>query len=233
MGTMVLMSGVFQWLFSQYEGVPTEQVWAEAIAVVFGLLSVWFAKKGNIWVYPTGLINTITFVWLLWVNTLWGDMLINAYYTVMSIYGWVLWSSNANHNVVEVAWATRTEWRIASVLGVASAVFVAVVYYLKPFIKNGFSMEGVQLGAHNFRWTECVDILTTALFLVGMWLMAKRKVENWVLWIIADLISVPLYYVKGMKFTSLQYALFTAIAVMGYISWKKSVVSSQGSEHNG
>ena len=148
--------------FAQYRGVETHLVVLEIIGVLFGFLSVWYAKKGNIWVYPTGIISTVLFVYLLWHYVLWGDMLINAYYTAMSIYGWVLWAKNAQDNVI-----------------------------------------------------------TTAIFLVGMWLMAKRKIENWLFWILGDLISVPLYFKKGMLFTSFQYLLFTIIAIMGYIEWKK------------
>ena len=100
-------------------------------------------------------------------------------------------------------------------------VFVTAVYYLKPYIKNNFSMQGISLGFHNFLPTEYVDVFTTSIFLIGMWLMAKRKVENWVFWILGDLISVPLYLKKGMLFTSFQYFLFTIIAIMGYREWKQ------------
>ena len=82
-------------------------------------------------------------------------------------------------------------------------------------------MEGVQLGFHNFLFTEYIDVFTTAIFLVGMWLMAKRKLENWLFWILGDLVSVPLYLKKGMFFTSFQYLLFTIIAIMGYLEWKR------------
>ena len=200
------MEAFFNWFFSQYQGVPTHLVVLEIIGVFFGFLSVWLAKKGNIWVYPTGIISTVLFVYLLWHYVLWGDMLINAYYTAMSIYGWVLWAKNA---------------QICTLLGVFSLVFVTAVYYLKPYIENNFSMQGISLGFHNFLPTEYVDVFTTSIFLIGMWLMAKRKVENWVFWILGDLISVPLYLKKGMLFTSFQYFLFTIIAIMGYREWKQ------------
>lgn len=215
------MNPFFQWLFSQYQGVPFHLVLIEIIGVIFGFLSVWFAKRGNIWVYPTGIVSTVLFVYLLWHYVLWGDMLINAYYTVMSVYGWVLWAKNAHNQQISISPTTRKDWQVCIGLGLFSLLFVVGVYYLKPFIRNDFSMEGVQLGFHNFLFTEYIDVFTTAIFLVGMWLMAKRKLENWLFWILGDLVSVPLYLKKGMFFTSFQYLLFTIIAIMGYLEWKR------------
>jgi len=210
-------------VFNQYDGVPTHLVVLEIIGVIFGFLSVWYARKGNIWVYPTGIISTMLFVYLLWHYVLWGDMLINVYYTIMSIYGWVLWARNAQDNIITISRTTPTDWKTATLLGAFSFLFVIGVYYLKPFIKNDFSLQGVTLGFHNFLPTEYVDVFTTAIFLVGMWLMAKRKIENWLFWIVGDLISIPLYYIKGMVFTSFQYLLFTIIAIMGYLEWRRKL----------
>ena len=210
-------------MFNQYDGVPTHLVVLEIIGVIFGFLSVWYAKKGNIWVYPTGIISTMLFVYLLWHYVLWGDMLINVYYTIMSIYGWVLWARNAQDNIITISRTTPADWKTATLLGAFSFLFVIGVYYLKPFIKNDFSLKGVTLGFHNFLPTEYVDVFTTAIFLVGMWLMAKRKIENWLFWIVGDLISIPLYYIKGMVFTSFQYLLFTIIAIMGYLEWRRKL----------
>ena len=105
---------------------------------------------------------------LLWHYVLWGDMLINAYYTAMSIYGWVLWAKNAQDNVITISVTTRRDWQICGLLGLFSLSFVTIVYYLKPYIKNNFSMEGISLGFHNFLPTEYVDVFTTAIFLVGI-----------------------------------------------------------------
>ena len=215
------MNHIFEWIFSQYKDTPIHLLTIELLGVFFGLLSVLFSKKRNIWVYPTGIISTVLFVYLLWVGRLFGDMLINAYYTAMSIYGWILWAKNAQDNVITISATTRRDWQICTLLGVFSLVFVTAVYYLKPYIKNNFSMQGISLGFHNFLPTEYVDVFTTSIFLIGMWLMAKRKVENWVFWILGDLISVPLYLKKGMLFTSFQYFLFTIIAIMGYREWKQ------------
>lgn len=223
------MNLIFEWFFSQYQGVSTHLVVLEIIGVIFGFLSVWFAKKGNIWVYPTGIVSTTIFVYLLWVFTLWGDMLINFYYTVMSIYGWILWSKNTQSDNIHITISKTNarDWLICSVLAVFSLALVTVAYYFKPYIQNGFSMQGVSLGFNHFLKTEYVDIFTTAIFLVGMWLMAKRKIENWIFWIIGDIISVPLYAHKRLFFTSFQYFLFTIIAIFAYIEWKKNLNKQQ------
>ena len=174
------MNHIFDWVFAQYQGVPTHLIYVEVFGVLFGLLSVLFSKKRNIWVYPTGIISTVLFVYLLWVGRLFGDMLINAYYTIMSVYGWVLWAKNSQDNVhVEIATMGAKDRKITLYLALLSGLFVMLVYYFKPYINNDFSMEGIALGWGHFVWTDWVDAFTTAIFLVGMWLMAKRKIENW------------------------------------------------------
>ncbi|MFK8301019.1 nicotinamide riboside transporter PnuC [Capnocytophaga canimorsus] len=216
------MSLIFNWLFDQYKGVATHWIVLEVIGVIFGLLSVFFAKKRNIWVYPTGIVSTVIFVYLLWEFRLFGDMMINGYYTVMSVYGWVLWAQNSQDQVhVEVSVMNSKDWLISLRLALFSLVLVTTVYFFKPYINNSFSMEGVSLGFEFFSLLDGVDIITTAIFLVGMWLMAQRKIENWIFWIVGDLISVPLYYYKGLKFTSLQYLIFTIIAYYGYREWRE------------
>lgn len=210
-----------------YESYDTFQIILEAIATVFGVLSVYFSIKKNIWVYPTGIISTALYVFILFNFGLLGDMLINCYYTVMSIYGWFLWSkSSEDHIHVKVSWAHRKEWIFAAVLFVVSLILVTLIYYYKPYIDNHFSMSNVELGLYHLDWANWLDILTTAIFLVGMWLMAKRKIENWIFWIIGDIICIPMMIYKGLGITSIQYLVFTAMAIIGYIEWKKDHLSA-------
>lgn len=205
-----------------YATYETYQIVLEIIATIFGLLSVFFSIRKNIWVYPTGIVSTVLYVYILFKFGLLGDMMINFYYTVMSIYGWFLWSqSSEDHIHVEVSWATQKEWIFSALLFFISIFLVTLVYYYKPFIDNHFSMENVQLGLYHLDWANWLDILTTAIFLVGMWLMAKRKIENWIFWIIGDIICVPMMIYKGLGITSIQYFVFTAMAVIGYLEWKK------------
>lgn len=206
-----------------YESYENYQITLEVVATIFGLLSVYFSIRKNIWVYPTGIISTALYVYILYNFGLLGDMLINFYYTVMSIYGWILWAkSSEDHVHVSVKWASKKDWIFSGVLFMISIILVTIVYYYKPVIDNNFSQSNVQLGLYHLDWANWLDILVTAIFLVGMWLMAKRKVENWIFWIIGDFICVPMMIYKGLGITSIQYLVFTAMAIIGYIEWKKN-----------
>jgi len=201
------MNHIFDFLFSQYSDYETTDIILEIVAVIFGFLSVWYSKQNKLLVFPTGMLSTLIFVYLLLKWELLGDMMINAYYFCMSVYGWYIWTRkvDATH-VTQISKTTTKEKKQSIAIFIATLIFVFIVY--KVFDKwNG--------------WVAYVDTVTTAIFFVGMWLMARRKLENWILWIIGDVISVPLYFYKGFTFTSFQYLGFTAIAIFGYLAWKK------------
>jgi nicotinamide mononucleotide transporter len=198
---------IIGYFFSQYNDYETVDIVLEIVAILFGLVSVLFAKKNNILVYPTGIISTILFVYLLNKWGLVGDMLINGYYTTMSIYGWYIWTrKKENQPEFPISKMTIKEYYQGIVIFVLTLLFVVIVYkYFDKFTN----------------WAAYIDTFTTGIFFVGMWLMAKRKIENWIFWIIGDLVSIPLYFYKGYTFTSLQYVLFTIIAIYAYLEWKK------------
>lgn len=202
------MQPIFDILFEQYYDYPLLFIILELVAVIFGFLSVWFSKQENILVYPTGIISTAIFVYLLWQWGLLGDMMINAYYFSMSIYGWYIWTRKVDAvHFTPITFMSQKEHLQSAGIFVATLLFVYAVYeYFDKWTD----------------WTAYVDTFTTGIFFVGMWLMARKKVENWIYWIIGDLISVPLYFYKGLTFTSFQYLLFTIIAFYGYRAWKKS-----------
>lgn len=207
-----------------YESYTNVQIALEALATVFGILSVYFSIKKNIWVFPTGIISTAIYVYILFNFGLLGDMLINFYYTIMSIYGWILWSKNSEDHIhVEVSHTTKKEWGFAIVLFIVSLFLVTLVYYFKPVIDNQFSFNNVDLGLYHLDWANYLDIFVTSAFLVGMWLMAKRRVENWIFWIIGDIICVPMMLYKGLGITSVQYLVFTVMAILGYQNWKRNL----------
>ncbi len=208
-----------------YESYETYQIILEIIAMVFGIFSVYFSVKKNIWVYPTGIISTALYVYILYVFGLLGDMMINFYYTVMSIYGWILWAkSSEDHVHVKVSWASKKDWIFAAILFVLSLILVMIVYYYKPYIDNHFIIAGVKLGLAHLDWANWLDVFTTAIFLVGMWFMAKRKIENWIFWIIGDIICIPMMIYKGLGITSLQYLVFIIMATIGFFEWKKDFI---------
>lgn len=193
-------------LFYQYSQYSNTDISLEIIAVFFGFLSVWFSKNNNILVFPTGMINTSIFVYLLLKWSLLGDMIINAYYFIMSIYGWYFWLKGTNNTVSPISKVSNIDIRIVVLLFISSAAFVSLVY---TFFDKWETI------------VSYIDILTTAIFFAAMWLMAKRKVESWIFWIVGNIISVPLYLHKGLAFTSIQYFIFTVIAIAGYIKWKE------------
>lgn len=206
-----------------YESYDSLQIILEASGAIFGTLSVYFSIKKNIWVYPTGIISTLIYVYILFNFGLLGDCLINVYYTIMSVYGWILWAKNSEDHVhVDVTWATKKEWVYAVILFILSLVLVTFIYYYKPYIDNQFSMVGTNLGLYHLDWANWMDIFTTSIFLVGMWFMAKQRIENWIFWIIGDFICIPMMIFKGLGITSVQYLVFTIMAILGYLSWKKS-----------
>lgn len=207
------MNPIFEFFFGQYSEYETIDIVLEAVAIVFGFLSVWFSKQNNVLVFPTGMISTVIFVYLLLKWELLGDMMINAYYFIMSVYGWYIWTKKVDTSrVTPISRTTFNEKKISIAIFLATLLFVYLVYI--SFDKWT-------------SWVAYVDTITTAIFFVGMWLMARRKLENWIFWIIGDIISVPLYFYKGFTLTSFQYLLFTGIAIFGYIAWKKSINNNQ------
>jgi nicotinamide mononucleotide transporter len=207
------MIQIIDYLFQQYRGYDTVDIVLEIIAVIFGFLSVWYSKQNKILVFPTGMISTSIFVYLLLKWGLLGDMMINGYYFVMSVYGWYIWTRkiDATH-VTPISRTTKKEKNQSIFIFLATIAFVFIVYHYNDKWTS---------------WTAYVDTFTTAIFFVGMWLMAKRKIENWIYWIIGDIISVPLYLYKGLAFTSFQYLGFTFIAIFGYLAWKKYLNKSK------
>ncbi|WP_136480419.1 nicotinamide riboside transporter PnuC [Cognatitamlana onchidii] len=203
------MSLIFEFFFKQYAQYQTVDIILEIIAVFFGFASVWFSKKNNVLVFPTGMVSTLIFVYLLLKWELLGDMMINAYYFIMSVYGWYVWTRRVDKtHLTPISRTTSNEKKVGALLFMATLLFVYLVY----ITFNKWTS-----------WVAYVDTITTAIFFVGMWLMARRKIENWIFWIVGDLISIPLYYHKGLTFTSLQYFGFTLIAIFGYLTWREIV----------
>jgi len=206
------MSHIFDWLFAQYQDTPSYLIVLEMIGVVFTILSVWYSKRENILVYPTGLIATGIYVYILLYYALLGDMLINAYYFTMSIIGWYLWTRKVDEtHFIPITTTNLKEKKWSFLLFISALIFVFLVYYATDRYNT---------------WTAYVDTITTAIFFVGMWLMAKKKLENWIYWIVGDLITVPLYWYKGLIFSSILFAVLTVIAIYGYKAWKKNLNKS-------
>jgi len=183
----------------------------EFIAVIAGIGSVWFSRKENILVYPVGLINTIFYIYLSVKGHLYGEASVNFYYTIMSIYGWILWSKKdrqKNERVLHITYSNRKEW-IRQLL--FFSVFYIVIFFSLSWAKQAFAPEAIP-------WA---DAFASATAYTGMWLMAKKKIESWIWWIATNLASIPLYFIKGYVFTSVQFFVLLVLAVAGLMEWKK------------
>jgi nicotinamide mononucleotide transporter len=199
---------MFEFLFDQYKNASTTQIVLEFLAFVFGIASVFYAKKENILVYPTGLVTTVISVYLLYQAKYFADMTMNVYYSVMSVYGWYKWSSRSNEPNLEITRTTHREKVIGVLLFIATALITYLVYKFFDY----------KLEIPNY-----IDIFTSGLFFTAMWYMALKKIENWTLWIIGDCIVVPLFAYRGLWMLSLQYLIFIILAIMAYLEWKRTL----------
>jgi len=203
---------MIEFFFTQYKNASALQIILEFLAFVFGILSVYFAKKENIWVYPTGLVSTTITVYLLYQASYFGDMTMNFYYSIMSIYGWYKWSSKSIQNDLNITKTNNQE----KIIGIFLFFFtIGITYAVYKFFN--YSLE-----IPNY-----IDIFTSGIFFTAMWYMALKKIENWTLWIIGDVIAVPLFAYRGLGMLSLQYIIFTILAVLAYIEWKKILNKNQ------
>jgi len=201
------MISIFQ---SIYEGLLNTG-WVEAIAVIAGIVSVCYSRKENILVFPTGLINTTLYIYLSYKGHLFGEASVNLYYTIMSIYGWYLWTRRKEDQqtyILQITTSSKKEWiqQLAFF-----AAFYLVIYFTLIYLKTAFAPEAIP-------WA---DAFASATAYTGMWLMAKKKVESWIWWILTNIASMPLYFIKGYAFTSLQFLVLLVLAIAGWYSWKQ------------
>ncbi len=181
--------------------------WLEAIAVITGIGSVWFSRQESILVYPVGIVSVLIYVYLAWMYQLYADSGVNFYYFVMSLYGW--WNWKHTRDETEQIPISRSNSREHLINGF---VFVAS-FILLGFVLTKFTDSDVPM------W----DAFTTAAAITAMWLMAQKKIEHWIFWLICNLSSIPLYTYKGLPFTSFQFVIFTILSVMGWTSWSRKL----------
>ncbi len=229
------MNELISFFTEPYQTASALNIALELIAAIFGVASVLYAKKENILVFPTGIISTAIYVYLLSQWNLYGDLIINIYYTLMSIYGWYMWSKiiDDKQQHIPISRTNLTEKIKAFGIFTFTSIFVIFVYRYYNVMPNNLGFNESINDAitkltsgnlHNFRkGTPYLDTFTTGIFFAGMWLMANKKIENWTLWIVGNIVSIPLYFVKGYGFTGIQYILFLILAIQGYNAWKKSL----------
>ena len=201
------MVELYDFFLEAYSTYSKLDIGLEFLAFSFGIISVIYAKKENILVYPTGIICTVITVYLLYKAQYFGDMMMNIYYSLMSIYGWWNWSrKNNNQYLVEITRFSKNDISLTTFLFLLTIGITYLVYI--------YNLS--ELAIPNY-----IDIFTSGIFFTAMWLMANKKLECWIFWIIGDVITVPLYAYRGLGMLSLQYIIFTILAIQGYIEWKK------------
>jgi len=197
------LSGIYQ----QFIYGLQQTSWLEYIAVVFGIASVIFSRMENILVYPVGMINTAIYIYLYLTHGLYADASVNFYYTVMSILGWRMWTrKKEGHSTLIITKSNTKDW-------LSTFIFFGICWAVLYFVLKKFTDSTVPMA----------DSFTSAAAFTGMWLMNKKKIENWIWWIITDLASIPLNFYKHLVFTSFQYLVFLILAFMGYFTWMKKL----------
>ncbi len=201
---------------SIYTGL-VQTTWLEAIAVISGIVSVWYSRKENILVYPTGLLNTTIYIYLSTKGHLLGEASVNIYYTIMSLYGWYLWTRidpQQQKPILKITKSTLKDWRNQCLFFLG---FYLAIYFSLVLLKKDFAPEAIP-------WA---DALASAAAYTGMWLMAKKKLESWLWWIVTNIASIPLYFIKGYAFTSVQFIILLILAIAGWISWNDKIKQGQ------
>lgn len=197
---------MFETIINQYKSIPNWQIAIEIVTFIFGILSVYLAKKENILVYPTGMICTILSVYIMFNAKYYADMSINIYYSIMSVYGWFQWKKITNGKVLSISRTNLKEKIIGIVLFLKTAIICIYIYKFFNY----------KLQINNY-----LDIFTTSLFFTAMWYMAKKKIENWTLWIVGNTFAVYIFFDRQLYIIAIQYIIFTILAISAYIEWKK------------
>lgn len=194
----------------------------EYVAVLAGIISVWYSKKEHVWLYPFGLVNTTVFIYLSYTSGLFGEATVNLYYTIMSVIGWQMWRKKdnlSNTAILKISFASIKEWKQHFIFfGCFYIILYAVLHYLK-----------VNFAKNTIPWA---DAFASATAFTGMWLMNKKKVESWYWWIATNVASIPLYFVKHYVFTSVYYVVLLIMAFYGLAAWAKKANHLQNQINN-
>jgi len=195
-----MLQSFFSWFIDHY---------IELLGTIFGLLYIFFSIKQNIWCWPIGLISSVIYVSVFFNAKFYADMGLQLYYVFISIYGWYYWiygGKSTSKNQLEV---TTTGLKLGFLLFLVNlGLFLFISFVLVNFTDSEIPY-----------W----DALTTAASIVATWMLAQKKIEHWILWIIVDTVSLGLYIYKELYATVILFAVYTVLAFFGYLEWKKSL----------
>ena len=190
--------------------------WQEWVSTATQIISVWYARKNNVLVYPSGIVGVVLASYVYFAMSsppLYADAILNIYYFAMSVYGWINWvQKKQDVELYPISWCTtKQRW-----IGIGTFTLCwASIYFILISLTNSN--------------TPVLDSMVSASAVTAMWWMAQRKIENWLAWIVSNLVAIPLNFYKGFMLFTLMYVLFLFMAWMGYQTWKKNKLFTHGS----
>ncbi|WP_443937965.1 nicotinamide riboside transporter PnuC [Pedobacter sp. MW01-1-1] len=197
-----------EWFFLFKEQIFHTSI-VEWFAVGFGVSEVLLAKRNNVWLYPTGIVSILLSMFLLLNAKLYAEMLLSIYYLVMSVYGWIIWKKRKEDGAHQVAWSSKKDLFIACAI---SVIGFAIFYFA---LKN-----------HTDSDVPVLDAFVSATAWAGMWLLAKRKIENWIFLNISNIVAIPLLFHKKLPLMGCLTTFLFVVAIFGYFEWKKIITKN-------
>lgn len=188
----------------------------EVTAAAIGFVAIYLQIKQISWYWPVSLVMVSMYIYIYYINKVYGDMSLQLYYVGVSIYGWYLWmkgsksTKDGEEKKLEVSYTSIKEWMLISILSI-------VVYFVMVYILDVYTDSDIPF----------IDSFTTTLSFVATWMLAKKKLENWIVWIVVDFISIGLYYYREMYPTMILFASLTILAFVGYYQWKKTIPQNE------
>ncbi len=209
----------FEEFFQQIARDFKATTWPEWVSTIAQIASVWYARKNNILVYPTGIVGVLLAAWVYFFMIyppLYADAFLNIYYFLMSVYGWYNWvqKKDSEHFTYPISWCTPKQLRFGTFFFL---FFWAIIYVVLEFFTDSN--------------TPILDSLVSSSAITAMWWMAKRKIENWLAWIFSNIVAIPLNFYKGLMLFTLMYILFLVMAWMGYVEWKRKHKHAANGKH--
>ncbi len=192
--------------------------WLELFGTVAALAYLYFSIKQKIWLWPLGILTSLVYVFIFFNAKFYADAGLNFYYVIISIYGWYFWMNRKSNSKSESIPIKQTDKRLALQLTAASIV----VFILIAFILKNYTDSTVPYG----------DAFTTSLSIIATWMLAKKILEQWLVWIVVDAVSMLLYIYKDLQITAVLFLVYTALAVYGYFEWKKSLAQTKPAYDN-
>ncbi|MCT4602527.1 MAG: nicotinamide riboside transporter PnuC [Marinifilum sp.] len=189
----------------------------EIIGTISGLIFLYLEIKQNKWLWPVGLLTSVMYIYVFFVAKLYADMSLQFYYVFISIYGWILWSRGKKQEEKKLP-VIRLHLNLSLKLVAASIGIYALIAYILVNFTDGSVPY----------W----DAFTTALSIVATWMLARKILEQWLVWIVVNSVSLGLYIYKDLNFTAVLFFFYTTMAVVGYLQWKKDMLRSQAISGN-